>query len=259
MKKYMLKTDEMNRIMELLFHVLDMRVTFFDIDEEELHDFTIKDMSLFCKQMRQDEKFNERCINCDKLNIIKAKKNKSVHIYQCHAGLWEGIVPLYNKKGVYLGCIFYGQLPDRNNPLSGMKSTDLAEMTHIGNLLKYLGEYISENELIRQSRQPWAPRLEQFINNNLDCDLNLNIVAEKLGCSLSYLTHKFPDEFGMSFKKYIRKKRLELAASLLEQGVSVSLAAARSGYKNQFYFSNDFKKYYNIAPLHYRNLHKNRE
>ena len=55
MKKYMLKTDEMNKIMELLFHVLDMRVTFFDIDEEELHDFTIKDMSLFCKQMRQDQ------------------------------------------------------------------------------------------------------------------------------------------------------------------------------------------------------------
>ena len=64
----------MNKIMELLFHVLDMRVTFFDIDEEELHDFTIKDMSLFCKQMRQDQNFNERCINCDKLNIIKAKK-----------------------------------------------------------------------------------------------------------------------------------------------------------------------------------------
>ena len=60
---------------------------------------------------------------------------------------------------------------------------------------------------------------------------------------------------GMPLKKFIRRKRMLKAASLLRNGKSVGECAEQLGYSNQFYFSSDFKKFYKCAPLHW--LHKN--
>ncbi len=258
MMNYTLKTDEMNKLMELLFHVLDMRVTFFDLQEQELNSFTIKDMSIFCKEKRSDAEFNDKCIECDRQHIELAKKSREIQIYRCHAGLWEGIVPIYNKNDVYLGSIFYGQLPDESAPIENLRSVSKTEMLHVGNLLKYLGEYISENELIRKSNQPWAAKLEEYIENHLCENITLPRLAAKLGCSVSYLSHRIPAEFGMPLKKFIRRKRMLRAISLLQNGRSVGECAELLGYKNQFYFSSDFKKFHNCAPLHWLRKNKTR-
>lgn len=254
---YTLKTAEMNRIMELLFHVLDMRVTFFDLKEQELNSFTIRDMSVFCKVKRSDADFNNRCIECDKLHIAEAKKTRQTHIYRCHAGLWEGIVPIYSKNDIYLGSIFYGQLPDISHPIENLRCTTYEEMVHVGNLLKFLGEYISENELIRRSLHPWAVRFEEYIDKNLSQNITLEEIAEKFGCSVSYLSHRIPAEFGMPLKKLIRSKRMHKAAAMLRNGNSVGECAEMLGYKSQFYFSNDFKKFYSCSPLQWRRINKN--
>lgn len=256
MSKYTLKTAEMNKLMELLFHVLDMRITFFDLLEHELDSFTIKDMSVFCKSKRRDESFNNKCMECDRQHITEAKKSRNIHIYRCHAGLWEGIVPIYNKNGIYLGSIFYGQLPDESSPVENLRCTNREEMLRIGNLLKYLGEYISENELIRRSLHSWAERFEEYIDKHFTENITLERIAEKLGCSVSYLSHRIPAEFGMSLKKLIRSKRMEKAAVFLSEGKRVGECAELLGYKSQFYFSNDFKKYYNCAPLHWLQQNK---
>lgn len=242
--------------MGLLCHVLDMRITFFDLFEHEVDSLTIRDMSAFCKSKRKDALFNNRCMECDRQHITEAKKSRNVHIYRCHAGLWEGIVPIYNKNGIYLGAIFYGQLPDVSTPVENFRCTDREEMLRIGDLLKYLGEYISENELIRRSIQAWALRFEEYIDKHLTENISLEQIADKLGCSVSYLSHRIPAEFGMSLKKLIRRKRMQKAAVFLLDGKSVGECAELLGYKSQFYFSNDFKKFYNCAPVHWVQMNK---
>ena len=36
-------------------------------------------------------------------------------------------------------------------------------MTDIGFLLKYLGEYICENELLKRCMRPWALRMDEYL------------------------------------------------------------------------------------------------
>ena len=86
---------------------------FFDLQECEVDNFNIKEMSPFCRLHRQDEAFDALCVKGDREHLSIAKQTRDVHIYHCHAGLLEGIVPLYDRKGLYLGAIVFGQPRDR--------------------------------------------------------------------------------------------------------------------------------------------------
>ena len=255
MKNYTVKTEELNKIIELLYLVVKMRITFFDIKDEEMNLLSIRERSPFCRANRPDASFNQKCIECDKIHLIEAKKSRNMQIYLCHAGLWEGIIPLYDKHGIYIGAIFFGQLADENNPIENLRSSSYEEMKNIGNLIKYLSEYIAENELIKQSMQSWQQRLERYVNNNLTHNISISELSEKLGCSASYLSHKIPDEFGMSLKKYIRLRRMEIAKQYLQQDKSIGECAFLLGYKDQFHFSKDFKKTFSISPSQWKKNH----
>ena len=83
-------------------------------------------------------------------------------------------------------------------------------------------------------------------------NISLKDIANKLGCSVSYLSHRIPEEFGMPLKKYIRQQRIEKAKKLLLDNLSVAECAYLLGYKDQFYFSKDFKKICGISPLYWK-------
>ena len=74
MLKYAMQTGKMNEIMELLFRVLDLRITFFDLQECEVDNFNIKKMSPFCRRHRQDEAFDALCVKCDREHLSIAKQ-----------------------------------------------------------------------------------------------------------------------------------------------------------------------------------------
>lgn len=259
MNEYVIQTEEMNRIMELLFHVLDIRITFFDLREEEVASFHIKEMSSFCREHRKDPLFHARCVECDRLNLARAKQLRDVHIYCCHAGLLEGIVPLYNRRGSYLGAIVYGQLANRKQPIPDLRISSCEEMHNIGNLLKYLAEYICENEVIRQCAKPWSILLEEYISKHLSEPLTLRELAKKLGRSESFLSHNIPGEFGMPFKAYLRKKKMERARALLLTRRSIAECAFELGYYDAFYFSKEFKVVHGLSPSLWRRQYRKSE
>ncbi len=240
MLKYAIETGKMNEMMELLFRVLDIRITFFDLQESEVKSFNIKAMSPFCRRSRRDPEFNARCEACDREHLRTAKRTGNVHAYRCHAGLLEGIVPLYDRNGIYLGAIVFGQLSDRDTTRRKMQDT--------GILLKYLSEYLSENEIIRYLSKPWAERLGDYITANLNRRLTLSGLAEVIGRSTSFLSHNFPLEFGMPLKEYIRRERMEKAKQLLQKGASVKETARELGYYDEFHFSKEFKRFYGQPP-----------
>ena len=164
MNEYVIQTEEMNRIMELLFHVLDIRITFFDLREEEVASFHIKEMSSFCREHRKDPLFHARCVECDRLNLARAKQLRDVHIYCCHAGLLEGIVPLYNRRGSYLGAIVYGQLANRK------KVPDFSALKFEKSLPKNgkISEYIATGQTIVVQIQVWILSAQYEIDDALN-------------------------------------------------------------------------------------------
>lgn len=252
MPEYTIQTGEMNRIMELLFHVLNLRITFFDLREEEVDSFTIKEMSPFCRSRRQDPDFNARCIECDRTHLAEAKRRRDIHIYRCHAGLLEGIVPLTNRSGIYLGAIVFGQLADRESPVAGVRVSSVEKMLDIGRLLKYLSEYICENELIRRSSRHWTLQLEEYVAEHLDEPLTLGKIAARLGRSVSFLSHNIPVEFGVPFKAWLRERKMARAREMLAAGAGVAECAFELGYYDAFYFSREFKRFHGIAPREWR-------
>ena len=259
MLKYAIQDGKMNEVMELLFRVLDLRITFFDLRGYEVDGFNIKEMSPFCRHSRESADFNARCVACDQEHLLTAKQTRSVHVYHCHAGLLEGIVPLYDRHSLYLGAIVFGQLRDRTRSydseedapeglLAQSRESSFQEMCDIGSLLKYLSEYIIENEIIRYCNKPWAERLQDYIEDHLTERLTLAKLAQEMGRSTSFLSHNFPLEFGLPLKGYVRQKRMERARELLWEGSTVRETALELGYYDEFHFSKEFKRHFGQSP-----------
>ena len=252
MQDHSIQTEKMNEVMELLFRVLNIRITFFDRQGNKLYAPGREEPCLFCRKHRKDPDFDAKCVASDLYHLEEAKKKKDVLVYHCHAGLLDGVVPFYDRHGNYLGSVVFGQRADRNSPIRGVKSSDTAEMENIGRLLKYLSEYICETELIRKTSAPWTLRFEEYVHKHICDNPSLAQTAKSIGCSVSFLSHNLPKEFGMSFKEYIRKQKMNRAVELLNAGFRVSECAAQLNYYDAFYFSKEFKKYTGLSPLKWK-------
>ena len=266
MLKYVLQTEKMNEVMNLLFRVLDIRITFFDLRESELDYFDIKQMSPFCHYYRTtDPVFEQKCFGCDRKHLLTAKRTKNVHVYHCHSGLLEGIVPLYDKREKYLGSIVFGQLRDKNRKYeySSDKAKELLEKTRflsmqevrdIGELLKHTGESIIENEIIKYKNKPWTERLEDYISDHLNEKLTLAHLAKYIDRSPSFISQNFPKEFGLPLKSYILKLKMKQAKNMLEGGKSVKQTAFELGFYDEFHFSKKFKSYFGESPAKFKSV-----
>ncbi len=264
MLKYVLHTEKMNEVMNLLFRVLNIRITFFDLQESELDYFDIKQMSPFCHYYRTtNPDFERECIECDRKHLLTAKRTCKVHVYHCHSGLLEGIVPLYDKHKIYSGAIVFGQVRDKDREyqynstkekelLRKTRSFSMQKVRDIGELLKHIGEYIIENEIIKYKNKPWAERVEGYINDHLKEKLTLERVAKHIERSPSFVSKNFPKEFGVSLKNYILKQKMKLAKDMLESGQPVKSTAFELGFYDEFHFSKKFKDHYGKPPIDYK-------
>lgn len=81
----------------------------------------------------------------------------------------------------------------------------------------------------------------------------LGELAGLLYVSRSYLCATFSAETGESLGSYIRRRRLERAAHLLEGGARAAEAAASAGYATPAAFSCAFKRQFGVSPSCWRN------
>lgn len=264
-RRYTLSTDELNRIMSLLYRLLDVRITYYDMQEFELEGFKTKPMSAYCAKRRQDPVFVEQCRQCFHTHVETAKSSREVYIYHCHSGLLEGIVPLYDNRNIYLGSIVFGQLRDLHDrvptALRGenrkrfllLPKIPMERVRDIGYLLKFVSEYIIGREIIRYRNKPWAETLESFIERNLPQPVGLKDLGKAIGKSATFVARHFPDEFGQPPRQYILRRKMEEAKFMLQNGALVREAAERLGFFDAFHFSKAFKRYWKQSPSVFRN------
>lgn len=87
-----------------------------------------------------------------------------------------------------------------------------------------------------------------YINENLEKDLTVEALAGRLYLSSSHLMHKFKQETGYSIHKYIKAKRLMLAADLIKSGTPAMAAGLKCGFKEYSAFSRAFYQMYGVSP-----------
>ena len=93
-----------------------------------------------------------------------------------------------------------------------------------------------------------------YLDDHYDCDtLSLNLVADNIGMSASYLSAIFSQNMQKTFVEYVTEKRIEKAKKLLKQTDKNSGEIAKEvGYKDSHYFSFVFKKLQGCSPREYR-------
>ena len=101
--------------------------------------------------------------------------------------------------------------------------------------------------------KPNQVEFKSTIRHNLYANLSLEELASLCHLSLSSFKRKFTEVFGESPKKYIAKKKVEKAASMLKaSNQRVSTIAYEVGFDSLATFSRNFTSVYGQSPSDYR-------
>lgn len=151
--------------------------------------------------------------------------------------------------------LFYQKHHDYNDMFAKiftLKTTD--------EVLMYFKDIVGKvNDINAEQR---TQRIRNSLQNALDymqvhyCDYNLSLelLAEKVNLSISYLCALFKTEKNTTFVKYLTQLRMEKASELLKKDDwKIIDIAEYLGYNEPYYFSHCFKKYYGKSPKEYRN------
>lgn len=87
-----------------------------------------------------------------------------------------------------------------------------------------------------------------LLNEEMDQELTLHTVADRLYINSSYLSRLFKQEMGVAFSDYVLERKMKRAKSLLQEGYKVYDAASSVGYRDVSYFTKVFRKYWGVNP-----------
>jgi AraC-like DNA-binding protein len=260
MLSYVIRTEQVSRILHLLTDLLDVRIVVFDTDHAKLQAFDLKPDSAYCRTLRRDPTADAACERCDRRHLQLAREQRRPVVYECHQGLTEGVVPLFDEAGAYLGALVFGQIrrtvqrpPRRESArlrklFAGLPRYSPAKAATMAELIAYFGRYMVQNHLVRQTEAPWSEKVKRFVAEHLAEKLTLRRLAEAGGVSQSFLTHSFCKEAGVSALAYVREQRMRRARELLEVGKAVKEVGLGLGFCDEFHFSKAFRKVHGRSP-----------
>ena len=113
-------------------------------------------------------------------------------------------------------------------------------------------------EYNRDTKQTSSQRyLESTVNyiqqHFADPNMSMESICDQQGISVSYLSLLFKKQMNTTFVRFLTKTRMEKAHELLKfTGDRVVEIAQACGYRDVYYFSHSFKRYYGISPRKYR-------
>lgn len=116
-----------------------------------------------------------------------------------------------------------------------LKLFSLHKKIHLLEFLLHLNTYIQTDKNTFEPEYISNPKVLQtidFINLHITEELSIDRIANAMFLHRSYLMHLFKEETGYSIMKYIERKRLFLANSLIQNGLSKTEACYQSGFKN---------------------------
>ena len=96
-------------------------------------------------------------------------------------------------------------------------------------------------------------RVIDFIEENLDRDLSLEVLAAEVHISPLYLPRAFKTAVGQSTHQYVLRRRVERARKLLcNSDMPIAEIALSSGFSSQSHLSNWFLRFVGVSPATYR-------
>lgn len=104
-----------------------------------------------------------------------------------------------------------------------------------------------------KSNKAVVKKVIDYIENNLEKEINLEKIAEHAGYSKFHLNRIFTQETGSTIYKYLQARRITIAAEkLVKTNMPIAQIAYDAGYNSQQAFSLAFKQIYYDPPKIYR-------
>jgi signal transduction histidine kinase/ligand-binding sensor domain-containing protein/DNA-binding response OmpR family regulator len=107
--------------------------------------------------------------------------------------------------------------------------------------------------VLKSNDQILLEKIMKVINENIsDQNLNVEMLADKIGMSRVHMHRKLKELTNMSARDFIRSIRLKQAGDLLtSQKLTISEVAYALGFTSLSHFSNSFKEFYGVSPKEY--------
>lgn len=123
-----------------------------------------------------------------------------------------------------------------------------------------LRHYTSAEITIKEPSQRLTPqqirRVMDFVQEHLNQDLSLELLAQQTGFSPYYFARLFRRTTGESPHQFVLRQRLEHAQRLLEErNASLAHIAIESGFADQSHFTQVFKQHFGLTPRMYQRDH----
>ncbi len=101
-------------------------------------------------------------------------------------------------------------------------------------------------------------RIVDYLYRNLQEPITVGDLCRRFNLSSTGMFRLFQKHLGTSVIDFLIRRRMEVAAELLEvTELPVKEIAFRVGYRNALYFSGEFRRHYNCSPRDYRREKRN--
>ena len=98
----------MTEILRDFYTLTKLRIVLFDDEFQEIISYPNRH-STYCTILRDNPEVKKACNDCDLQACARCRKTRKPYMYQCHAGLWESVVPLQYESTV-TGYLMFGQV-----------------------------------------------------------------------------------------------------------------------------------------------------
>ena len=132
----------------------------------------------------------------------------------------------------------------RTGSLDGYKDFFLRKINQLQDFYEYLYPVVNDKCL---------QEVMLYVLENPDSDLRLATVAHKFHMNYSYLSSVFSGKARIRYSDYLTRVRMSRAAFLLETtDLRIYEICDLISYQDNNYFTRQFKKIYQVAPVIYR-------
>lgn len=268
---------KLNSLLKDFYNITRIRISVMDENLQELASYP-KQHSELCRLIRQNPAARAACLRCDREGCRAAAANRSLHTYQCHAGLTESISPLF-MSNILIGYLLFGQVLSSPTRKEGwqmverccrpygldakaleaacrkqpLRSVDfIASASHI---LQAVASYLCLERMAVLKYQELPVQIDQYILTHCTENLIAEDICAHFGIGRTQLYEIARQNYGMGIAKYIRHLRMEKAKELLslQPPLPLSEIAARCGYTGYNYFITAFKNEVGLPPRKYLN------
>lgn len=110
------------------------------------------------------------------------------------------------------------------------------------------------NKEVMEKQNQYHARVDEiltYINQNIQEDLSIEVLAEHFYLSGSYLCRIFKAATGTTINKYITAKRITISKELLSEGYPVNEVCEQCGFRDYSNYLKAFRKAVGISPKKY--------